>query len=108
MCAHSFLGESMDPESTMAYAYYREGAASPTFLFCKYALDGVKCGGKHLTVGRGSNIGTASRDSISTSANTRRPLTFGRQVLTGSSISPSSCQVTYLSTNSCPSTQLYN
>lgn len=43
LCAHSFLGESMDPESTMAYAYYREGAASPTFLFCKYALDGVKC-----------------------------------------------------------------
>lgn len=39
----SFLGESMDPESTMAYAYYREGAASPTFLFCKYALDGIKC-----------------------------------------------------------------
>ncbi len=42
-CDRSFLGESMDPESTMAYAYYREGAASPTFLFCKYALDAVKC-----------------------------------------------------------------
>ncbi|KAK9825472.1 hypothetical protein WJX81_007211 [Elliptochloris bilobata] len=37
-----FLGESMDPESTMAYAYYKDGGSSPTFLFCKYALDGVK------------------------------------------------------------------
>lgn len=32
----------MDPESTMAYAYYKDGGSSPTFLFCKYALDAVK------------------------------------------------------------------
>ena len=38
----SFLGESMDPESTMVYAYYKDGGSSPTFLFCKYALDAVK------------------------------------------------------------------
>ena len=40
--SRSFLGESMDPESTMAYAYYKDGGSSPTFLFCKYALDAVK------------------------------------------------------------------
>lgn len=38
----SFLGESMDPDSTMVYAYYKEGAAQPTFLYPKYALKGVK------------------------------------------------------------------
>ena len=31
----SFTGESMDPEATMAYAYYAEGASTPTFLFPK-------------------------------------------------------------------------
>jgi hypothetical protein len=71
-----FTGESMDPESTLAYAYYKDGcaregggsgggrwrqragaahrtpshpttsnprAANPTFLFCKYAMNEVKC-----------------------------------------------------------------
>ena len=33
----------MDPESTLAYAYYKEGAANPTFLFVKSAMDEVKC-----------------------------------------------------------------
>ena len=28
----------MDPESTMVYAYYKEGASNPTFLYPKYAL----------------------------------------------------------------------
>lgn len=37
-----FLGESMDPDSTMVYAFYKEGAAQPTFLYPKYALRGVK------------------------------------------------------------------
>jgi len=38
-----FTGESMDPESTLCYAYYKDGNANPTFLFCKYAMDEVKC-----------------------------------------------------------------
>ena len=38
-----FSGESMDPESTLAYAYYKEGAANPTFLFVKSAMDEIKC-----------------------------------------------------------------
>eukprot|EP00891_Asterochloris_glomerata_P000902 jgi/Astpho2/902/Aster-x0975 len=38
-----FTGESMDPEATMAYAYYAEGASTPTFLFPKYALKEQKC-----------------------------------------------------------------
>jgi hypothetical protein len=33
-----FLGESLDPEGTMVYAYYKDGGASPTFLYPKYAL----------------------------------------------------------------------
>lgn len=31
----SFTSESMDPESTMVYAYYKEGSSSPTFLYPK-------------------------------------------------------------------------
>ena len=32
----------MDPESTMVYAYYKEGASNPTFLYPKYALKAQK------------------------------------------------------------------
>ncbi|KAJ7883957.1 hypothetical protein B0H13DRAFT_2343907 [Mycena leptocephala] len=35
-----------------------------------------------LVARAGHRVGTCSRDSVSTSANTRRPLTFGKQVLT--------------------------
>ena len=31
----SFTSESMDPEATMVYAYYKEGASQPTFLYPK-------------------------------------------------------------------------
>lgn len=37
-----FTGESMDPESTMVFAYYKEGATNPTFLFPKAAMHEVK------------------------------------------------------------------
>ncbi|KAJ7340702.1 hypothetical protein DFH08DRAFT_244212 [Mycena albidolilacea] len=47
----------------------------------RIAVDGMKCGGMHLSGARGSKISRASRDSVSTSANTRRPLTFGKQIL---------------------------
>ena len=39
----SFTSESMDPESTMVYAYYKEGSSNPTFLYPKYALKEEKC-----------------------------------------------------------------
>ncbi|KAJ6561712.1 hypothetical protein B0H19DRAFT_1142389 [Mycena capillaripes] len=48
----------------------------------RMAVDGIKCGGQHLKVKTGSHIGTTKRDSVSTSVNTCRPLTFGKQVLT--------------------------
>lgn len=38
-----FTGEEMNPEGTMAYAYYKEGAENPTFLFPVYSLDEMKC-----------------------------------------------------------------
>ncbi len=43
VCDCSFSGESMDPDGTLAYAYYKEGASQPTFLFPKYALKEQKC-----------------------------------------------------------------
>ncbi|KAF7337066.1 hypothetical protein MVEN_02143800 [Mycena venus] len=48
----------------------------------RVSVDGTKCGGRHLSLKPGSNVCTADRDSISTSANTRRLLTFGKQILT--------------------------
>jgi hypothetical protein len=33
----------MDPETTMVYAYYKEGSSSPTFLYPKYAMKEEKC-----------------------------------------------------------------
>lgn len=43
LCFCSFTGESMDLEGTMAYAYYKDGAENPTFLFPVYALEEMKC-----------------------------------------------------------------
>ena len=39
----SFTTEGMDPETTMIYAYYKEGSSSPTFLYPLYALKEEKC-----------------------------------------------------------------
>eukprot|EP00271_Cylindrocystis_brebissonii_P011901 TRINITY_DN29913_c0_g1_i1.p1 TRINITY_DN29913_c0_g1~~TRINITY_DN29913_c0_g1_i1.p1 ORF type:complete len:167 (-),score=51.21 TRINITY_DN29913_c0_g1_i1:842-1342(-) len=38
-----FLGESMDIEGGMVYAYYEDGATDPTFLYFKDGLKEVKC-----------------------------------------------------------------
>lgn len=38
-----FTGESMNTEASLAYAYYKDGASNPTFLFPKYALEEMKC-----------------------------------------------------------------
>jgi Translationally controlled tumour protein len=37
-----FTGESMDLEGSMAYAYYKEGATEPTFLYFKDGLKEVR------------------------------------------------------------------
>ncbi|KAJ6514736.1 hypothetical protein DFH09DRAFT_1196167 [Mycena vulgaris] len=47
----------------------------------KVSVDGISCGGRHLHYS-GRRISSGSRDSVSTSANTRRPLTFAKQALT--------------------------
>lgn len=39
----SFVGESMHDDSSMVFAYYREGATDPTFLYFAYGLREVKC-----------------------------------------------------------------
>ncbi|GMH07740.1 hypothetical protein Nepgr_009580 [Nepenthes gracilis] len=38
-----FVGESMHDDGTMVFAYYKEGATNPTFLYIAYALKEVKC-----------------------------------------------------------------
>jgi hypothetical protein len=38
-----FTGETADLEASMAYAYYKEGASEPTFLYFKDGLKEVKC-----------------------------------------------------------------
>ncbi|CAA2985917.1 Hypothetical predicted protein [Olea europaea subsp. europaea] len=38
-----FVGESMHDDSTIVFAYYKEGATDPTFLFFGHGLKEVKC-----------------------------------------------------------------
>ncbi|CAL5400547.1 unnamed protein product [Camellia sinensis] len=38
-----FVGESMRDDSTLVFAYYKEGATDPTFLYLAYGLKEVKC-----------------------------------------------------------------
>mmetsp|Transcript_2965 Transcript_2965/g.6749 ORF Transcript_2965/g.6749 Transcript_2965/m.6749 type:complete len:168 (-) Transcript_2965:89-592(-) len=38
-----FTGPSMDPDATMVFAYYKDGAAAPTFVYFKDALNEIKC-----------------------------------------------------------------
>ena len=33
----------MDPDQTLIYAYYSDGATNPTFLYPKFALQEEKC-----------------------------------------------------------------
>lgn len=39
----SFVGESMHDDSTMVFAYYKEGATDPTFLYFACGLKELKC-----------------------------------------------------------------
>ncbi|KAI3788776.1 hypothetical protein L2E82_01552 [Cichorium intybus] len=38
-----FVGESLHDDSTMVFAYYKDGATDPTFLYFAYGLKEVKC-----------------------------------------------------------------
>ncbi|RZB90582.1 Translationally-controlled tumor protein-like isoform B [Glycine soja] len=38
-----FVGESMGDDACLVFAYYKDGAADPTFLYFAYALKEVKC-----------------------------------------------------------------
>ncbi|KAI3978973.1 hypothetical protein MKX01_016148 [Papaver californicum] len=38
-----FVGESMHDDATMVFAYYKEGAADPTFLYFAHSLKEIKC-----------------------------------------------------------------
>ncbi|THG03960.1 hypothetical protein TEA_027630 [Camellia sinensis var. sinensis] len=39
----SFVGESMHDDSTIVFAYYKDGATDPTFLYFGHGLKEVKC-----------------------------------------------------------------
>lgn len=39
----SFVGESMHDDSSLVFAYYKEGATDPTFLYFSCGLKEVKC-----------------------------------------------------------------
>ena len=38
-----FVGESMHDDGGVVFAYYKEGAADPTFLYFAHGLKEVKC-----------------------------------------------------------------
>ncbi|XP_065863665.1 translationally-controlled tumor protein homolog [Euphorbia lathyris] len=38
-----FVGESMHDDGCLVFAYYKDGAADPTFLYFAYALKEIKC-----------------------------------------------------------------
>ena len=49
MCGALFSFHAPSPpkpfstQATLCYAYYKEGAEAPTFLFPKYAMEEMKC-----------------------------------------------------------------
>ncbi|KAJ6459459.1 hypothetical protein C8R47DRAFT_139628 [Mycena vitilis] len=62
---------------------FRDADASPRRIVSgRVAVDGMGCGGMHLGDPSRTGVSTASRNSVSTSDKTRRPLTFAKQVLT--------------------------
>ena len=42
-CGVSFFGESMHDDSSLVFAYYKEGATDPTFLYFAHGLKEIKC-----------------------------------------------------------------
>lgn len=39
----SFVGESMHDDGSLVFAYYKDGATDPTFLYFGHGLKEVKC-----------------------------------------------------------------
>ncbi|RRT82871.1 hypothetical protein GW17_00010339, partial [Ensete ventricosum] len=39
----SFVGESMHDDGSVVFAYYKDGATDPTFLYFAYGLKEIKC-----------------------------------------------------------------
>ncbi len=39
----SFVGESMHDDGSLVFAYYKEGATDPTFIYIAHGLKEVKC-----------------------------------------------------------------
>ncbi|RWV95820.1 hypothetical protein BHE74_00019371 [Ensete ventricosum] len=39
----TFVGESMHDDGSMVFAYYKDGAVDPTFIYFAYGLKEVKC-----------------------------------------------------------------
>ncbi|KAJ6514737.1 hypothetical protein DFH09DRAFT_252825 [Mycena vulgaris] len=82
--------------------------ARPDYLVsCPTYVDGISCGGRYLR-STGPHISTGIRDSVSTSADARRPLTFSTQALTdddaylNASISPDLGTIRVVFTNVTP------
>jgi len=40
---NSFVGESMKDDATVVFAYYKDGATNPTFLYFSHGLKEIKC-----------------------------------------------------------------
>ncbi|RWW53319.1 hypothetical protein BHE74_00040207, partial [Ensete ventricosum] len=38
-----FVGESMHDDGSLVFAYYKDGATDPTFLYFAYGLKEIKC-----------------------------------------------------------------
>lgn len=38
-----FIGESMHDDGSLVFAYYKEGATDPTFIYIAYGLKEIKC-----------------------------------------------------------------
>ena len=43
MICFSFFGESMHDDGGLVFAYYKDGATDPTFLYFSHGLKEVKC-----------------------------------------------------------------
>lgn len=39
----SFVGESMHDDGALVFAYYKDGATDPTFLYFSHGLKEIKC-----------------------------------------------------------------
>ncbi|KAJ7157599.1 hypothetical protein C8R43DRAFT_997099 [Mycena crocata] len=62
---------------------FEDGESSPNVtVSARVIVDGVSCGGREMRCQRGGHVSRGSRDSVSTSTDTRRPLVFARRTAT--------------------------